>query len=432
MIDVLWEGVPYYQNWTALSIALPVRARSTDFSYTPPAQTPYGDNSSTIFTYRDIESGAGSGISNSSGQLVFLLYDSNYQLWNSSGFAWVIDQTGGSYQILINTSKLPTIGTYTFTAEIKWIGTPFYANRSSSFNITVRQINTILTYGIPPPTPWGNHLTVNLLFNISDSLSSRNGQPISTAILNITSISGTLLGPLSFTYGANYTVNNQGNGLYTLMIYNFSLNTVDSYTITIQASNYHINILYTNSSAAFSFDVRQLVTSVIISPIPDVPYGNPVNISLLVKYTDFTSSYHNNEGITGLNESDLLLAGGYVYHVIEQQNGNYIIQIENSSVLAIQAYSVNITLVASSTYASANALSSFNIRKLYTLITAEPVGSIPYGNEANITVHVTCVDPESLYYDTLGIYGLNSSDFNLTGGHSFNLYPLSGGDYIIQ
>ncbi|MHA1425671.1 MAG: beta strand repeat-containing protein [Candidatus Helarchaeota archaeon] len=432
LIDVLWEGVPYYQNWTALSIALPVRARSTDFSYTPPAQTPYGDNSSTIFTYRDIESGAGSGISNSSGQIIFLLYDSNYQLWNSSGFAWVIDQTGGSYQILINTSKLPTIGTYTFTAEIKWIGTPFYANRSSSFNITVRQINTILTYGIPPPTPWGNHLTVNLLFNISDSLSSRNGQPISTAILNITSISGTLLGPLSFTYGANYTVNNQGNGLYTLMIYNFSLNTVDSYTITIQASNYHINILYTNSSAAFSFDVRQLVTSVIISPIPDVPYGNPVNISLLVKYTDFTSSYHNNEGITGLNESDLLLAGGYVYHVIEQQNGNYIIQIENSSVLAIQAYSVNITLVASSTYASANALSSFNIRKLYTLITAEPVGSIPYGNEANITVHVTCVDPESLYYDTLGIYGLNSSDFNLTGGHSFNLYPLSGGDYIIQ
>ncbi len=428
-VDVLWSGTPYFQNWTGMSFSLPVRARSTDFSYPPPTQAPYGANSSITFTYRDIEAGAGAGISNVTGDIRFYIYDSYMQLWNSSGFAWVSDAGSGDYDVEINTSKLPTIGSYTFTSVIQWLGEPYYNNQTSIFNVTTRQLNTILSFTPSAPIPYGNHLDLDFLLNISDSY--RNGEAISTAQLNITSISGIVQGSLTFSYGTDYIVTNQGAGRYTLRIFNTSL-LVDTYTVALQASNYHVNLIYTNATANFGFEVRKLVTSVIITPISDVPYGNSVNISVLVKYTDFGSTYYNNRGITGLNDSTLVLAGAYTYQVIDLGSGNYIVQIANSSILTIQSYSVNLTLQSTSTHTSANALSSFNVRKLNIIVTADPVGSVPYGNEVNITVHVTYVDPDSLYYDGLGIAGISSSNFSISGGHSFNVHDQSGGDYIIE
>ena len=151
-----------------------------------------------------------------------------------------------------------------------------------------------------------------------------------------------------------------------------------------------------------------------------------------MKYSDFSSTYHNNEGISGLNASDLVLTGGYSYQVFDLGSGSYIVQIANTSILTIQSYSVNLTLQTTATYTSANALSSFNVRKLNIIVTADPVGAVPYGNEVNITVHVTYVDPESLYYNGLGISGVPSSNFTLSGAHSFNLHEIGNGDYIIE
>ncbi|NVM54733.1 MAG: hypothetical protein HWN66_13610, partial [Candidatus Helarchaeota archaeon] len=271
-LDITWEGVPYYKNWTGLSVSMPVRSRTTDLSYIAPIQIPYGENSSITFEWRDLEIIGGQGIENTSGKVLFELRDWLNQPWNSSGFAWIIELGSGQYEVRINSSKLATTGSYDFIAYFNWPGQPFYSNRSISFSINVRQINTILTYIMPAPIPYGNPFQIDVQFNVSDGSSSLDGAYIAGAILNITSISNSS-GPLSsFSYGNNYSVVDNGFGSYTLTIFNTSLD-IDSYSLIIRASRYNIETIYKNASASFSFTVRALTTTLTyISPLP-VPWG---------------------------------------------------------------------------------------------------------------------------------------------------------------
>ncbi|MHA1267586.1 MAG: hypothetical protein ACTSRS_20285 [Candidatus Helarchaeota archaeon] len=431
-LDVSWEGPPYYKNWTDLSIGVPVRARSTDLSYIPALQVPYGENSSVMLSWIDLEISGGVGIENASGKVMFELRDWYNQLWNSSGFAWISDLGNGDYELRINTSKLPTIGSYTFTSYFSWPGIPYYGNRSISFSINVRQINTLLTYTIPAPLPWGNPLQLDLQYNVSDSSSSWDGMYITGALLNITAISNSG-GPLTpFLFGTNYTVVENGFGSYSLIIYNTSLD-IDSYTLSLQASRYNINIIYKNATASLSFSVRPLTTTLTYtSPLP-VPWGNNVSISFNYKVSDSASLYWDGVALTVgtwvLNNGTSWIEG--TQYSISGSVGTYIISIDHASVYGNNIGTFQFDVTASSgSNRFLNATSSnvpFTVRALTTSISYIPSTPEPFGNNITMTIFFNISDPESWYYNGVGLDASSWALSNASGSWSSgNDYELTG------
>ncbi|MFX1293416.1 MAG: hypothetical protein ACFFD2_00960 [Promethearchaeota archaeon] len=427
-IDIMWEGTPYYKNWTGLTIGVPVRSRTTDLSYTPPIQIPYGENSTILFEWRDLEIIGGQGIDNSSGNIVFELRDWLNQAWNSSGFAWITDDGNGEYNLRINSTKLQNYGSYTFTAYFNWPGKPFYNNQSISFSITIRQINTIITYTIPAPIPYGNPFQITIQFNVSDTSSSIDGAYIAGAIINITSISNSS-GPLSlFSYGNNYSVTDNGFGSYTITIFNSSLD-IDSYSLDIKASRYNIEQIYRNASLSFSFLVRALTTMLTYtSPLP-VPWGNELNISIFYTVNDPASLYWHNVGI---DASSWILSNGSlwtegIHYSISGSNGYYVVTIDNETVYGanIGTFLFNITANSDSTAflsASFNNI-PFKVRALTTALTYIPISSVPFGNNVTMQVSFNVSDPESFYYDGMG---LTVNIWSLSNGTDW----IEGTDYV--
>ncbi|MHA1276649.1 MAG: hypothetical protein ACTSQI_13045 [Candidatus Helarchaeota archaeon] len=437
-IDVSWEGIPYYKNWSSLTVGVPVRSRNTDLSYTPPLQIPYGENSSIIFEWRDLEISGGVGIENTSGKVIFELRDWLNQAWNSSGFAWVTALGNGQYQVQINSSQLPSIGSYTFTAYFSWPGQPFYSNRSLSFSINVRQINTILTYGIPAATPYGNPFVLHVQFNISDTSSLSNGAYIEGAIINITSISNSG-GPLStFSYGNNYSVTDNGQGSYTITIFNQSL-TIDSYSISLMASRYNIEFIYKNATASLSFSVRALTTTLnYVSPLP-VPWGNNVSISFNYQVSDSESLYW--DGV-GLDVASWVLNNGTIWveglqYSISGSAGSYSLSIDSASVYGnnIGTFTFDITASEGSNRFINASISNipFIVRALTTVVSYTPTTPVPFGN--NVTVNLFCnvSDSDSWYYNGQGL-NVNTWILSNSSGiwnESEYLISGSGGVYTL-
>lgn len=431
IIDISWNGPPYYKNWTSLSVGVPVRSRNTDLSYTPPLQIPYGENSSIIFTWNDIEIMGGVGIENLSGNVQFELRDWVNQVWNSSGFAWISELGNGDYQVLINTSNLPTIGSYTFTAYFNWPGKPFYSNRSVTFNINIRQINTLLIYGIPAAVPWGNPLQFDVQFEVSDSSSSLDGNYLSGAILNITSLSNSG-GPLSpISYGNNYSVIENGLGSYTIIIFNNTLN-IDTYSLSIRASRYNTELIYKNASASLTFSVRRLITTLTFtSPLP-VPWGNDIDVIFDFKVSDSASLYWN--GIS-LDVNSWILNNGSLWtegieYSVSGSAGDYIITISHANVYGsnIGTFQFDATVVSTTNYlrnASSNNV-PFTIRALTTSISYIPATPVPFGNNVSIQLYYNVSDPESTLYNGLGLDVPSWVLANTNG--TWN----SGTDYIIS
>jgi len=433
-IDIKWAGPPYYNNWTGMQVGVPVRGRNTQLLYVPAVQIPYGENATITFIWQDIE-GITKGIDNTTGKVVFELRDWLNRRWNSSGFAWIIGLGNGQYELCINSSKIPSIGSYTFTAYFKWLGQPYYSNSSTTFTITIRQINTILTYNVPSAVPWGNPFQIVLQFNVSDTSSSLNGRYISGAMLNITSISnsGGSLSP--FSYGLNYTVADNGFGRYILTIFNKTLN-IDSFSLILRASRYRINIIYRNASASFSFTVRPLTTMLTYtSPIPQ-PWGNQVNISLSYMVSDAASFYWNGRslavGIWRLTNGTLWTQG--IQYKIFGTTGAYIVNINNKTVYGakIGTFQFSITTgTGNNRFLNATLTNlPFTIRALTTTLTYIPSATQPFGNNVSLIVFYNITDPSSLYYNKKGlnanIWTLSNSSGSWTSGTQYQVTGSNG------
>ncbi|MBD3227605.1 MAG: hypothetical protein GF329_05390 [Candidatus Lokiarchaeota archaeon] len=430
LVDVIWRGAPYYNNWTDVSLRIPVRERSTDISYTPPLQVPFYENSTLVIEIRDLEKDTNQGIDNSSGKVNIAVKDWLNNVWNSSGYAWINELGNGEYEIIINTSKLPSVGSFSFSAYFNWSGQPFYKNISTSFTVNVRQINSIITYIVPAPIPYGNQFEIDIHFNISDASSSLDGGYIDNSLINITSISNStgLISP--FTYGTHYIVQDNGLGNYTIIIFNSSLN-IDSYSISIRASRYNIEQIYRNSSATLSFNVRALTTSLTyISPTP-TPWGNQVNISLTYLVNDPASLYWNGKTIDNNNWSinnGTLWTQGIEYNIFGS-NGSYILQIDNETTYGnnIGLFYVNIEADPDDSRFSSSSLNNipYKVRALKTSLTYSPISTLPFGNNISLPLFYNISDPESLYYDGKNISVNVWSLSNISGSW------ISGNEYLI-
>jgi hypothetical protein len=165
------DAVPYYKSDTVITGAI-VTNRVGSVITEPVADTPKHDNMQVNFTYADEDTGT--GIENA--VIVFyrtspgdLVLGSDYWLLRGSG----VD--AGNYTILVNTTSLPDIGTFTFTLSVEWLSfvEPFYKSPIvRPIRGSVRKIQTSLSSDPPSPStvPINDYVSVNVTFIDEDHL----------------------------------------------------------------------------------------------------------------------------------------------------------------------------------------------------------------------------------------------------------------------
>jgi hypothetical protein len=299
-----------------------------------------------------------------------------------------------------------------------------YQAKTRQVSIFVKARSSELSNPPPPAVPIKN--AVNITINFIDSV---NGSGITNN-----------------TNQLYFTFNSSLNGYYQIYeisagVFYLEVNT--SAPVFTQAGTYLINLAadwvgipyYQNQTLVIKLNVRQIITSLTYDPPGNIPYGNRVDLTVHYRITD-TDSKFDGLGITGTQIN--ITTAGYTYstnYTVAAHptiDGDYIITIYNNTLNSINTFSTTIEGSGLSDYASASTSLGITIRKLYTSLIITPVGSAPYGNNVNVSLQVAYFDSASQWYDGQPITGLNQSDFDITGGHTFNTYDMGNGDYIFE
>ncbi|NHI92431.1 MAG: hypothetical protein EAX96_08000 [Candidatus Lokiarchaeota archaeon] len=388
---------------------------------------PYGNDSIFYINFIDLNNnsnyGFNRGIDNgTSGNLTISIFD-------PTSLAYTITPTGtsGRYMVNIDGNNNLSIGTHIITMIFNWENEPYYQNRTLQFSLPIREIGSSVSISYPIELSWGNYMNVSVYYQNNDPLSSEYKNPIEGAEVNISTL----------VYGSDYIVYDLSSGFYTLQIINDTINSIQQY-------NYQLNISkenYSDVQRDIQFDVVRLNSLMMIEPVGVIPWGNHTYLNVLCQISDPDSLYHDKEGITGLIWQNFTIYGptgkltSNQYEIVERGNGYYYIIINKSLLTNIDIYEFQVNLLESNlTGALIFDADTENItietRKLIPLITIPGIGSIPYGNNVNVTVQVIISDTESSY-DNVPITGLISDNFSIYSAEwtSLQFFELGNGYY---
>jgi hypothetical protein len=410
-------------------ITVTVRARNTQFTYTPPTSTPYEENATIEIFTNDLDNG-GAAITNATGQLHIRVFNGTIQWFSSGDYFWISVTGSGIFEIMVNTSYLPGVGGYSFTIYFDWYGQPYFANRSISVIVTVRQFNTIVNYDSPAPTPWDENASITFYFLVDDIQSSKhNGDPIGTATITAT------LNGIPLVYNVNFTYTEVAIGQYEITIFNTVLGTIGSYSLKVtfvyptQPNPAHN--FYKSASRTISFSVRRLYTNLTYTPPESTPFGDNVSITITYLVNDPDSSHHG-EGIlptvtiTVANVGGIYVIGPGDFSYIHLGGGQYQITIFSSALPAILTYNISIHISESSTgrYDDANiSKMSFIVRTVYTAFERDPFDAVGWGLNVTIVTYYTVSDA-----------GSSQNGFPITGAPIYVVgigWTLTSGNYTI-
>ncbi|MCK5240195.1 MAG: hypothetical protein KAR33_11635, partial [Candidatus Thorarchaeota archaeon] len=202
-ISVTGNPAGRYANQT-ISVDADVRARSTQLSTAPISQASYTENATVTFYYTDIDADTGVYNETLSGGVHITL--------NTSVGWWVVQDSPGTYRLLINATELGATGEFAFLASFSWInGKPFYANRTLEFVVSITGAGSVLTYSPPEHVPIGDDIVIILEFKDSST---------GAGISNASGYVYTSITPLNSTPGGpfQYTLTNGTPGVYIFTI----------------------------------------------------------------------------------------------------------------------------------------------------------------------------------------------------------------------
>ncbi|MHA2047723.1 MAG: hypothetical protein ACW99G_23315, partial [Candidatus Thorarchaeota archaeon] len=221
------KGVePFYSNRTD-TISVRILPRDSLVSIDPPIQTAYSVNATFSFTFDDVTGALNEPIAN----------DAKLSVIISLG-DYTITYNGGSrtFTVSFDTSQFGALGIQTFTLDVIWTGSPFFANQTGrSISVTVIARQTVVDYQAPPPTQYLDNVTFSVTWtDIVESVTGIDGATITLS-------DGVV--PISSAY---YTVYALGSGVYSVV-----LNT------TYKASPGTYNILVNITSIDFFYESRE-------------------------------------------------------------------------------------------------------------------------------------------------------------------------------
>ncbi|RDE14903.1 MAG: hypothetical protein C4K49_06815 [Candidatus Thorarchaeota archaeon] len=289
-IKLFWgDTTPYYSNATAVTEAS-VTARSTQASVisTPPAY--YYFNISAIVKYSDYLTSAPI----SGATLTFRCLNASVQ------HSWWFDRGDGTYQILVNSTDLPSLGKYFFTANFTWTGQPFFNNISGIvFSVVVNPVSTVLTFEMPIGVThyMGETIVANVTFRDIATGSGVSGANVQTNWKTL--------------FGTDYTLVEIGKGLWNLTIQTSGLN-AGIYSFSINASKY----LHQNRTVTADLVLASMPVDIALIATPTSPsWGDTVQIRVNV------TASRTGDPITGASVN--LTISPDLYLMTDLGNGTY-------------------------------------------------------------------------------------------------------------
>lgn len=359
--------LPYYQNQVILVTITAVR-RLTTVDWVPIPVTPYDKLVNLSLIFRD--SLSGNPILNSSSLSIIPL-----------GYGFNIYYDGdmtGIFYIEVDTSVF-TIGAHTILIDVVWVGSPFYMNRTGvSVPIMVRERYTSLTHGIYSPIQFGNILHLNFTYLDLDDYSTLG-------------MDGALL-ILEGAFAGYYTVDDLGNGLYTLHLDTSVFGALGTFTVNVLIE-YRGTRNCADAVDLFYLSVTTRRTQ-LTSDLPDLaPFLTLANIT--VHYLDDNT----NTGVSGATVQ-VYCAGavdelelGVNYWFIDNGDGIYDIRIATTALGSFGSYTIEVTV----SWTAGEPYYLTRVRSVEVEVSRRPAGltvsrsplNTPYGSDLTFEITIT-------------------------------------------
>jgi hypothetical protein len=250
-LNVTWTDgvVPYFPDINGTEIRAVVRTTFTQlFTGVPdPGTVPAGDNVTFSVTFFDLDRDAIIGGANIStdwayGQLITYLGD-------------------GSFNVTLFTAGIPATGRLSVQVDVN---KSYYASRTATASITVRNVNTLPSSTVPTPgvAPVGDNVTLHVGYYDTDHEFNITGASIST----------------DWIYGWNWTLGPSGG--FDIILYTDTVTNLIQYDITFTMTK----ALHIDGVVVVRVEIRSVQTAISIVPPGDTPAGN--NVSVVVTVTD--------------------------------------------------------------------------------------------------------------------------------------------------
>jgi hypothetical protein len=298
---------------------------------------------------------------------------------------WEIDSVNnkGEYSIGFNNSILGGTGLFSMRIFINWSAgvVPFYTNRTDL--ISVRVLPRTASLSVIPPTnvPFGENATFSFTYeDTTGGLSSpiAYSPTVMTVSLNV----------------PDFTLNyNSLENLYTVSFDTSQLGApLGARTLVLSLAwsglPFYSNV--TGRTIAITLVERQTILT--YPTPPATPYGN--NVSFTVSYIDVVGSTSKavlNTTIEVYVGVDLI-PSGYI-QITDLGSGEYRVDLNTSYFSQPGLFSLRVEAASEQFYyQSRSGTKSLAVNPRLTLLTAEPVASVPYDSSFSIVLHYQDLD----------------------------------------
>ncbi|MGY5881355.1 MAG: LamG domain-containing protein, partial [Candidatus Thorarchaeota archaeon] len=366
---------PFYSNRTD-TVSVRILPRDTLVSINAPIQTAYDVNATFSFTFDDVTGALNDPIANNA-KLTITISLSDYSI--------TYDGPTKTFTISFDTVQFGALGLQTFTLDVVWVGSPFYANQTGrSISVTVIARQTVLDYQAPSPTQYLDNVTFSVTW--TDIIEGSTG----IVNANITLYDGVVA--ISSSY---YTVYEIGLGVYSV-----KLNT--TYKASPGVYNIKVNITSTNFYYVSREDTRFLTiryraTITSSEPIGAVPYSS--SFTVILYYQDIITLDVIGNG-SFLVTFDILNGSSWIYTIEWKQSQGYyelIVETSNQPSLAVGSVNslhINMSFAISSPfYKFDDAYITFEIRSRASSLERQlaPIPT-PYLDNVTFTVYFSDAD----------------------------------------
>ena len=378
-----WTGsVQKYEN-RYLSIVVEILGTDTELTLIEAAlPSPCLDYMVYTFLYSSPSTG---GITNDTSNVFINVEFVGASVDLSKVDIWEIDSFNrkGEYSIGFNNSIVGGTGTFSMRVFINWSAgvIPFYTNRTDL--ISVRVLPRTASLSVIPPTnvPFGENATFSFTYeDTTGGLSSPidYNPAVMTISLNVPDFTLTY-SSLEGLYEVSFNTSQLGAplGARTLVL-NLAWSGLPFYS-NVTGRNIGITIVE-----------RQTILT--YPTPPTTPYGN--NVSFTVSYTDIAGSTSKavlNTTI-GVYVGVDLIPSNYI-QVTDLGSGEYRVDLNTSYFSQPGLYSLRMEAASEQFYyQSRSGTKSLAVSPRATLLTAEPVASVPYENSFSIVLHYQDLD----------------------------------------
>ena len=386
------QQLTVYFNWTGsiqkyenkqLSVAVEIVGADTELTLIEAAlPSPCLDYMVYTFLYSDA---SGSGITNDTSNVAINVDFVGVTVDISQVDIWEIDRSGrpGEYSIGFNNSILKGTGIFSMRVFINWSAGiyPFYTNRADLISVRVLPRTAVLSVIPPTSIPFGENATFSFTY---EDTTGGTSSPISYNALAMTMSLN--VPDFTMTYSAL-------EGLYTVSFNTSQLGAPLGLRSLILSLTWSGLPFYSNvTGRVIEITLTERQTILTYPTPPATPYGN--NVTFSVTYIDIAGS--DSKAVLGtiieIYNGPIEIPSSYV-HIMHLGSGEYQIELNTSYFSQPGLFSIRIEVSSAQFYyQSRNATKYLEVRFRDTLLTAEPVGSVPYGSSFSIVLHYQDID----------------------------------------